>query len=74
MIKSLSTFLVAVLACSGVLAQPPVRKFDAPGAPPFKASKVGENPPLDAYDNFVIGPQYVGRRNGRKLMASPRGR
>ncbi|MBV9122132.1 MAG: esterase family protein [Planctomycetes bacterium] len=40
------------------LAQPPVRKFDDPGAPPFKVLKTGENPPLDEDGNFVIGPEY----------------
>ena len=74
MIKSLSTFLVAALACSGVLAQTPVRKFDAPGAPPFKASKMGENPPLDAYGNFVIGPQYLGAPERKKVDGVPEGK
>src|SRR4029077_16585388 len=70
MFKPLSAFLIAVLACSSVLAQPQARKFDAPGAPPFKVLKEGENPPLDAYANFVIGPKYVPakeREKGKKL-------
>jgi enterochelin esterase family protein len=48
--------LVAALAFSGVATAQPVRKYDDKGAPPFKVLKDGENPPLDAYDNFVIGP------------------
>src|SRR5262249_30290808 len=49
--------LIVALACPGVAAAQPVRKFDDPGAPPFKVLKEGENPPLDANDNFVIGPK-----------------
>jgi hypothetical protein len=44
--------------------------------------KPGENPPLDAYDNFVIGPEYARAHgvqraenlfedNGRKAPATP---
>ena len=36
-----------------------MRKFDDPGSPPFKVLKAGENPPLDVYGNFVIGPDYT---------------
>jgi hypothetical protein len=43
-----------------VLAQPPARKFDDPGAPPFKVLKEGENPPLDAYDNFLSVTDFWG--------------
>jgi hypothetical protein len=39
MFKPPIAFLATVLACSGALAQPPARKFDAPGAPPFKVPK-----------------------------------
>ena len=53
-------------APGSVLAQPPTRKFDAPGAPPFQVLKDGENPPLDAYDNFVVGPNYL-TVNGRTI-------
>lgn len=28
-----------------------------PVPPPFEVLNEGENPPLDAYDNFVIGPK-----------------
>ena len=40
--------------------------YDAKGAPPFKMLREGENPPLDAYDNFVIGPKYVLQAPERK--------
>src|SRR4051794_21946191 len=51
--------LIVALACPGVSMAQPVRKYDDKGAPPFKVVKEGENPPLDAYGNFVIGPKYV---------------
>ena len=67
-------FLIAALACSSALAQPPTRKFDDPGAPPFKVLKEGENPPLDAYDNFVIGPNYVPAPERKKVDGVPEGK
>ena len=74
MFKPLMAFLIAVLACSSVLAQPQARKFDDPGAPPFKVLKEGENPPLDAYDNFVIGPNYVPAPERKKVEGVPEGK
>ena len=60
MSKLWATFLICTFAfLPTAFAAPPVRQFDAPGSPPFKVLKTGENPPLDAYDNFVIGPEYV---------------
>src|SRR6266480_1060079 len=59
MSKPSATFLIfTFLFVETAFAQPPVRKFDDPGSPPFKVLKTGENPPLDAYDNFVMGPEY----------------
>src|SRR3954453_10001473 len=66
--------LFPVTACSSALAQPPARKFDAPGAPPFKVLKEGENPPLDAYNNFVIGPDYVPAPERKKVDGVPEGK
>ena len=68
----MSKFVVTFLFCTfaflaTALAAPPVRQFDGPGAPPFKVLKPGESPPLDAYDNFVIGPKYV-RAPERKVV------
>ena len=74
MFKPLMAFLITALACSSALAQPPVRKFDDPGAPPFKVLKEGENPPLDAYDNFVIGPKYVPAPERKKVEGVPEGK
>lgn len=74
MFKSRMVFLVAVLASAGVSAAPPVRKFDDPGAPPFKVLKEGENPPLDANDNFVVGPNYVPAPERKKVDGVPEGK
>src|SRR5436305_12291072 len=74
MLKPLMTFLIAALACSSVLAQPPARKFDDPGAPPFQVLKEGENPPLDASDNYVIGPNYVPAPERKKVEGVPEGK
>ena len=59
MYKLDALILCTALACSSLSVAQPVRKYDDKGAPPFKVLKEGENPPLDAYDNFVIGPKYV---------------
>ena len=72
--KPTMAILFTVLACSSALAQPPVRKFDDPGAPPFKVLKEGENPPLDAYDNFVIGPKYVPAPERKEVEGVPEGK
>ena len=66
--------MLSVLACSSAGAQPPARKFDAPNVPPFKVLKEGENPPLDAYDNFVIGPKYVPAPERMKVDGVPEGK
>jgi len=56
----LTTFLLCTFAfLTTASAAPPVRSYDAPGAPSFNVLRPGENPPLDAYDNFVIGAVYV---------------
>lgn len=73
-ISSLVGFIGCTLAI-GVTAfgEPPVRSFDAPGAPPFTVLKAGENPKLDAYQNFVIGPEYVSARENEVVEGVPRG-
>ena len=67
MFKPQMALLITALACSSLLAAPPVRKFDDPGAPPFKVLKDGENPPLDAIGNFVVGPKYVRAPERKKV-------
>src|SRR3954453_11839320 len=75
MFKPMMAFSIAALACSSVLAQhPPTREFDAPGTPPFKVLNEGENPPLDAHDNFVIGPNYVPAPERKKAEGVPGGK
>src|SRR5437763_840584 len=66
--------LIAALACSGVSNAQPVRKYDDTGAPPFKVLKEGENPPLDAYDNFVIGPKYTPAPERKVVDGVPQGK
>ena len=72
-VQALHASLIAVLAGSGLLAAP-VRKYDDPGAPPFKVLKEGENPPLDANGNFVIGPKYVPAPERKKVDGVPEGK
>src|SRR5262245_17404780 len=55
-------------------AQPPVRKFDDPGSPPFKALKTGENPPLEVNGNFVIGPEYKSAPERKVVEGAPQGK
>src|SRR4051812_45173917 len=74
MFKLQMTLLITALACSSLLAAPPVRKFDDPGAPPFKVLKEGENPPLDANENFAIGPKYVPAPERKKVDGVPEGK
>src|SRR5215471_21693745 len=66
--------LIAALACPGVSNAQPVRKYDDQGAPPFKVLKEGETPPLDAYDNFVIGPKYTPAPERKKVEGVPEGK
>jgi enterochelin esterase family protein len=73
MFKLRSVLVLAGLACSVTLAAPP-RNYDEPGAPPFKVLKEGENPPLDANDNFVIGPKYATAPERKKVDGVPEGK
>ena len=66
--------LIAALACSGVSTGQPVRIYDAKGAPAFKVLEEGKNPPLDASDNFVIGPKYLPAPERKKTEGVPEGK
>jgi enterochelin esterase family protein len=74
MYKLSALLLTAAFACSSLQAAPPVRKFDDKGAPPFKVLKEGENPPLDANDNFVIGPKYTAAPERKAVAGVPQGK
>tara|TARA_B100000700_G_scaffold73358_1_gene81857 strand:+ start:11405 stop:12547 length:1143 start_codon:yes stop_codon:yes gene_type:complete len=65
--------IFSLLFAATSMAAPPVRQYDAPGAPPFTVLETGENPPLDAYDNFVIGPEYVTAPESKVLEDVPQG-
>ncbi len=74
MFKSRTVLLITLLACGSLFARPPVRKFDAPGSPPFTVLKTGENPPLDVDGNFVIGPEYVPAPERKTVEGVPQGK
>src|SRR5262245_63080518 len=69
-----TAILLTALACTGTATAQPVRKYDDKGAPPFKVLKEGENPPLDASDNFVIGPKYTPAPERKKVEGVPEGK
>jgi enterochelin esterase-like enzyme len=66
--------LLVALVVTGVSTAQPVRNYDDKGAPPFKVLKDGENPPLDVYDNFVIGPKYPPAPERKKTDSVPEGK
>ena len=75
MSKPWAIFLIfTFLSTQTALAQPPVRRFDDPGSPPFNVLKGGENPPLDADGNFVIGPDYKTAPERKAVEGVPQGK
>ena len=74
MYKLSALTLIVTFACSGLSVAQPVRSYDDKGAPPFKVLKEGENPPLDSYDNFVIGPKYVTAPERKVVEGVPQGK
>jgi len=74
MFKLRMAVLITAFACSVSAMAQPVRKYDDKGAPPFKVLKEGENPPLDAFDNFIIGPKYVPAPERKKVDGVPEGK
>jgi enterochelin esterase-like enzyme len=75
MSKPWATLLTfAFLVTETAFAQPPVRKFDDPGSPPFEVLKPGENPPLDVDGNYVIGPEYKTAPERNVVEGVPQGK
>lgn len=74
LVASLTAFLGAVWASGATLAQPPVRAYDAPGAPEFKVLGPGQNPRPDENGNFVIGPDYVTAPESMEVEGVPKGK
>ncbi len=74
MFKLWMAIFIAALAWSSAAVAQPVRKYDDKDAPPFKVLKDGENPPLDAFDNFVIGPKYEAAPERKKVDGVPEGK
>src|SRR5438132_8564993 len=74
MSKPMATLLIFAFLITQTAFAQPVRKFDDPGSPPFKVLKTGENPPLDAYDNFVIGPDYKTASERKVVEGVPQGK
>src|SRR6187401_1295946 len=69
-----TSLIFAFLITDATRAQPPVRKFDDPGSPPFKVLKTGENPPLDVDGNYVIGPDYTAAPERKVVEGVPQGK
>ena len=74
MFRRFALGLLLASSYSAAVAQPPVRNYDDKGAPPFKVLEEGKNPPLDAYDNFVIGPKYTPAPERTKVKDVPEGK
>src|SRR5579871_5161851 len=74
MYKLSALTLIVAFTCSGLSVAQPVRNYDDKDAPPFKVLKEGENPPLDSYDNFVIGPKYVTAPERKAVEGVPQGK
>ena len=75
MSRRLAAFLIfTCLFTESALAQPPVRKFDAPGSPHFTVLKTGENPPMNVDGNFVIGPEYKTAAERAVVEGVPQGK
>src|SRR5260370_40298716 len=74
MSKPWAFLIFTFLFTETAFAQPPVRKFDDRGSPPFKVLKTGENPPLDVDGNYVIGPEYTPAPERKVVEGVPQGK
>lgn len=66
--------LVFAIGLQSALAAPPVRVFDAPGAPAFKVLQKGKHPSPSENGNFVIGPDYVAAPENKVAEGVPQGK
>ena len=67
--------IVAFASTQMLIAAPPTRQFDDPGAPEFtKLEAPGKNPPLDANGNFLIGPEYDTAPENEVVDGIPKGK
>ncbi|MEQ8786867.1 MAG: alpha/beta hydrolase-fold protein [Pirellulaceae bacterium] len=73
-IASMAWLVGVVWGAGTTLAQPPVREYDAPGAPEFKVLETGQNPAPDENGNFVIGPDYVAAPEFKQVDGVPQGK
>ena len=69
----LQNLLFVLALATTVKAQPPIRLYNAPNAPKFTLLNAGQSPPLNAYDNFVIGPDYIPAKENKRNPKVPHG-
>ena len=73
-IAAVTLLLILTVRPGGAREEPPVRKFDAPGAPRFTVLAPGQNPAPDEEGNFVIGPGYVAAPERERAKGIPHGK
>ena len=71
MFKLSALSMFAAFTCASLSVAQPVHATTT-SAPPFKVLK--KRPPLDAYDNFVIGPKYTAASERKKVDGVPAGK
>ncbi|MEZ6044068.1 MAG: alpha/beta hydrolase-fold protein [Planctomycetaceae bacterium] len=66
--------LIIIFSCIQLFADPPVREYNATGAPEFTVLDTGEDPPVDQNGNYVIGPEYIRAAEFEPVAGVPQGR
>lgn len=76
LLQRLLSLGIVVSLTATTIAAPPVRNFDASGAPPFIRldAKPGLNPPLNVSGNFLIGPEYEPAPERKAVEGVPQGK